>query len=1062
MPRVLFIIALLCLAIAAPALVLRSERATIYLAETAVRWLTPYRLTLVDPVVRPYEGTLRAGELHLYPAADDGPPFLSVSELRLSRIGRAATLPSLATTELRAKQVTVYVSSQDATDDPEPRSWLRPTRWLPARFDISQLHIVNTGADTRVLQIEDIRGQRRESGGLEVTAASDQGGQPLAIALKLSSEESARGVSGLDVEATLVAPQTDSRMELTGSLTGDDTALAYQLALDADYANIGQLLPDVEGTGDLDGHVVLRASLQGDASGFLLSDARLVLDNMPAYGIEAYGDIRYTRGAGGTLALRAAGELASFPRRLELPGLRLDTLGNLRASASIDGPWQRPRISDLLLRAENADGLSLTLRGRVDTDLTTPGDNALWVDVVGPSLAVLEPWLGEVPFDPGPFAAAGRLQSRDSRIALEDMVIEVGRPGEALLRVDGRADDVSGVTALGPDAIQGLSLALHLSAPDSARLGSLLHLPLPPGFSIDSDIALAGTSRLLQPTGGQLRMASSDIQVTLSPTGGLIRPFATQPLSGLRAQAALSMSDTSALSQFTPLPIPSLGTVSGTGLLVQSGPHLALRDIDLSVTGEEAQVHLGGSLPDLATLSGTRLLAGFSGLNANTLLSTALQDLAYTGPLGTLKGSAELTQRAGLWDLSRFSVMTESSDGPLNLQASGSVADLSGRAAATGRARYTVRDAALLQALSGLAMKPLSGTLDARSGDSSLTLTTRNRVGRTRLDADAEITLADSGASALRLAVSSDQLHLEDLGLQAGVAGNYRPADQIGEDDIDRLLQRLLTVSPRLSSDVTVRTSGIRGSNTEINSLDLHTTGENNRYTLRRLNIGYGDTVTELRGIVDLNAQPPFVSIAGKGPNIPLRTLGRDLGLRSEVGGRLTLLGGLSAQGASLPALLGTVDGSLAIALEDGVFEGAAYDMLATDLLGWLFSGASRERLTHIDCSMARFTLADGVARSDSLYVETPQMVATGSGTIDLVKQRMDVELTPRSRTRSLQVPSTVRLKGPLDEPRVSVSPVAAAIDASAELLSLVPRLARRLFGGSGTARDRQPCEATG
>jgi hypothetical protein len=158
--------------------------------------------------------------------------------------------------------------------------------------------------------------------------------------------------------------------------------------------------------------------------------------------------------------------------------------------------------------------------------------------------------------------------------------------------------------------------------------------------------------------------------------------------------------------------------------------------------------------------------------------------------------------------------------------------------------------------------------------------------------------------------------------------------------------------------------------------------------------------------------------------------------------------------------LLASTNGSVSLALEHATFEGAAYDLLATDLLGWLFSGASRERLTRIDCSMARFSLRDGVASSDSLYMETPQMVATGSGHVDLVQRRMDVELTPRSRTRSLQVPATVRLRGPLNEPRVSVSPVAAAMDASAELLTLLPRLAGRLFGVSPGARERQPCEA--
>jgi hypothetical protein len=1059
MRKLLIAILLAALLLAVPAMIMHSQRLMIALADWSVATFTPYRLTLVEPVLRPLEGFIGAGEIHLYPAADDGPAFLSVLDLRAELSATDLYRGTLANATVAASQLTLYVSTRDRTADPTPRDWLDQLRWLPAELTVSRIHLVTETGNTVIFPLRDFKA-RRVADGYSAAADADYAGEALAVSLDVSGVEHSSSERRLSVDTKLIAPGSGSRIQLQGDLSASHRTLAYELQLQADYTDVDALLRGIENAPALAGHFRLHGHLQGDTRRASFTDAILSLNNMPTYGLEAGGSLSWDREAGTILDLQASGALASFTDALDWPYADLGALGRTRASARVLGELDAPHIERLVLRSENRNGLALTLRGRLDTDLTSFSDNELSVDLVGPALATLEPWIGTLPIEPGPFAASGRLTGSADGVALQDLVIEMGRPGEALLRVDGSADDVAGIATLGPDAVQGLSLGLALDSPDSARLGALLNLPLPPGFTVEGELALAGTSRLLQPVAGSLRMASSDIELELTPLGGLIRPFATTPLSGLRASARLSMSDTSALSQFLTRPIPSLGEVRGNALLKQSEGVLGLRDIDLGLVGSEQLLQLTGNIPDLGSFDGARLTTRFAGVSITTLLVTALQELHYEAPLGALQGNAEFSNIGGRWDLTRFRAESTPSGGPLELQSSGSIGDILGQPSVSGRLRYALRDTALIEALLGLQMKAASGAIDIDSAPGILTLSGSNRVGRSRLDLETKLGWEREAIATLEVVLTSDLVHLEDFGLQASVESDYRPTDQFEPGGFETALQRLLTVPPRLVSDVSLRVDGIRGANTVINSLDLHTTGENNRYTLRRLNVGYSDTVAELRGIVDLNASPPFVSVAGQGQGIPLRTLGRDLGMRSEVGGRLTLLGGLSAQGTSAGQLLASSNGSIALALEGGTFEGAAYDLLATDLLGWLFSGASRERLTRIDCSMARFSLRNGVASSDSLYMETPQMVATGSGKIDLVERRMDMELTPRSRTRTLQVPATVRLRGPLDQPRVSVSPVAAAMDASAELLSLLPRLARSVFGMNESAQARQPCEA--
>jgi uncharacterized protein involved in outer membrane biogenesis len=281
------------------------------------------------------------------------------------------------------------------------------------------------------------------------------------------------------------------------------------------------------------------------------------------------------------------------------------------------------------------------------------------------------------------------------------------------------------------------------------------------------------------------------------------------------------------------------------------------------------------------------------------------------------------------------------------------------------------------------------------------------------------------------------------------------------EVEPEGILEQLLHTPPPFPFAVKLKIDGITGDNTDIEGADVHFTGEDGRYTLRKFTLDYSDTIAEIRGMIDLNPQPPATSVGVEVVAVPVSALARDLGLDTDIQGTLSVRGGITGFGDNPEAMKSTLQGRVAVALKDAVIQGAAYDVLATDLLAWIYSGAALETSTQVDCAMALLEFEGGVISTDSLYVETPQMIARGKGKLDIVKEHIDLTVTPLSKSRAIQVPSSVRIRGPLGNPKPIISPVTAVMDVSTEALTLIPRLTLRLFGIKKKSRKKdRPCGA--
>jgi hypothetical protein len=1061
---------ILVLLIMLPALVLRSEPAVLALSHWFVDTFTDLRLELSNPRVRLYEGRLSADEIHLVPKGSPGPALLSILDFQADITLSDFFFARLDDSRMQSSAVVIYVSEGDDIEDPEPMEWLQKITWLPQTLRAETVHVVTVAGNTHVLLLEELQGNRAERYGFRATAIAHYRAEPVRVGVDLSALKSVQYVTGLDIEGWIEDSRVDSRADFVGHLRGTDTEFQYDLNLEAHHPDAAAFI-GFQGGWKLKGPIRLSAKMRGDTQSFELEDATFILDNMPAYRFEALGSLLY-RGAGdSSIRLQATGDLESLHYLVDWIGPDLAEVGRAQANISVSGSLDALFIDDFNARIENDEGLVIDVGGHI-----VPGENELTsgmtpdemvVQARGPNLAVLERWIGTFPYDLGTWRASGKIHGSPQRIAVDDVVLEMGSRDTFALRAEGRVGNITRSGEAGNEDgrvdISEVALSASAYSPDSAHLAALFDRELPPDHAVSASLVVRGDRQKLEAETGEITIETGDLTLRATPIKLVLYPDRENPLQDVVAPFTLEVADSSALSRYTVAEVPALGPVRVSGNLVQDESTFRVDDLALGITGDRIDLQAQGHVADLGGFSGVALSGEFSGLDTRRLLLYLFDELPYDRPLDALQGNFQVAEAGGKWQLTDFHLLSSRSGGPLELEAAGSVRDLTGSRAAEIDASFHARDPALLEAATGFRMNPGEGRLRIRTDRAEIEVLADLRLGDSELEGRASVGRTRGAIDQLSLSVVSPQMRWQDLGLQAEEAGgkSYKPAAQIEQAvDQENTLGDIGENVPDYPVDVVLQVSELLGKQTDIHQLDVHLTSRDKRVTVRRFNADIDGALTHFRGVADFSTAPSAFSVSARALYIPLGELAQRLGIATDVTGDLAIRGGLTAFGDNREALLASLDGSLAFALEDAVIEGAAYDLLATDLLAWIYSGAAGEESTYIDCTMAHFSLEQGVAETGDLYIETEQMVATGEGRFDFPARKMDLKLAPRSKSRVLEVPSSVRISGDFDDLQPHVSPIAAVADASAEVITLIPQLAKKFFGAIGHRKKgkKKPC----
>ncbi|MEM9315905.1 MAG: AsmA-like C-terminal region-containing protein [Pseudomonadota bacterium] len=477
-----------------------------------------------------------------------------------------------------------------------------------------------------------------------------------------------------------------------------------------------------------------------------------------------------------------------------------------------------------------------------------------------------------------------------------------------------------------------------------------------------------------------------------------------------------------------------------------SAPRVAL-DFQTGEDGPNAQ--FSGSAADLLGLRGIVLDATLDGLNAAGI-ARLQPELALLPPGISGRASLRLTRASEMF---RFSDLDAQlfGEGGLELQARGDGRLHAEQHEADIKLTLQTSDSPAAYSALGMPLGPQTLEAQLRLRPSYATTLANARLGGTDLQIVANADLDAMALRNLRVDTYATVLHLEDV----------LPAESAGEskDKADAPAIDWSTLLPEWPLDVTLRAGTLRGTQSELSELSIEVATDGQLALLKHFDARYAGGELMMRGSALLGGAAPQLSLAGRGIHVPLGTLTQDLGLQQTISGDVSFRGGLVASGATARELSSTMNGHASFALNDVTVAGAAYDLLMSNLLAWLARGAG-ETETTFDCTLLDFDVREGIAVSDTIYVDTPRMRATGKARIDFPANQINLRVEPRSKTRTFQFPSAVRLEGALDDPRLEVSPLQAAADLSAQALLLLPSLPLKLFGLGRNGEEPRPCVA--
>lgn len=208
------------------------------------------------------------------------------------------------------------------------------------------------------------------------------------------------------------------------------------------------------------------------------------------------------------------------------------------------------------------------------------------------------------------------------------------------------------------------------------------------------------------------------------------------------------------------------------------------------------------------------------------------------------------------------------------------------------------------------------------------------------------------------------------------------------------------------------------------------------------------------------------VAIDAAATNFDLGKLLADLDLTTMLNARADFGARLNGRGASLHAIASSLDGQTNLVLGKGTINSRAFAIVSDDLVNVLNPGGEGGDTAKLVCAISRFDFNGGVGTASALALETDKLITTGSGKVDLGRERVDLLFRPKPKKASLvSLVFPVRLSGPLTAPSAGldktgvVTGVATAVGGVA-LTGGIGALLPLMSTGSGSVASGGDCGA--
>ncbi|MEE8515262.1 MAG: AsmA family protein, partial [Alphaproteobacteria bacterium] len=259
-----------------------------------------------------------------------------------------------------------------------------------------------------------------------------------------------------------------------------------------------------------------------------------------------------------------------------------------------------------------------------------------------------------------------------------------------------------------------------------------------------------------------------------------------------------------------------------------------------------------------------------------------------------------------------------------------------------------------------------------------------------------------------------------------------------------------------MDADVTIHAGRIVANGAELRGVDARIKLAGGRLRIQPLMAGLAGGGISGDISLDAAAKVPAVKAKLVLKKIDVGALLKDMKISDQIKGKIDLDVNVRGGGRSLGAMMASLGGRASLVMGKGSVDSGYVDLIGADLLQF---AASPQGMTRVNCLVARFNIAKGIATANGLLFDTERMTVRGEGNINLGAEKIRLKFTPKPKQRSLiNVAVPWWVTGDLASPSVTPDETAIATGIAGTLLLGPLALAVPLVtGGSG---EKNPCLA--
>ncbi|OPY81302.1 MAG: putative assembly protein [Syntrophorhabdus sp. PtaU1.Bin058] len=254
------------------------------------------------------------------------------------------------------------------------------------------------------------------------------------------------------------------------------------------------------------------------------------------------------------------------------------------------------------------------------------------------------------------------------------------------------------------------------------------------------------------------------------------------------------------------------------------------------------------------------------------------------------------------------------------------------------------------------------------------------------------------------------------------------------------------SITANMTGNISVRAKTVEGSNIKAEDLEISGVLSDRKISVDRFRANALGGQVDLHGIADLSGDKPHVYVNGRLSRIKSGLFFKAFGAKnSEIEGSAFIYGNLTGAGDTLKSLISKADGNITLYSRDGVIK--RWNLLAKTFgvlnIYDLFRGKAdlaKDGLAYTKMG-ATFIVTDGVFQTDNFLIDSPSMVVTGKGNLNLNTREINagIQIAPLvTLDRTIDKIPILRnilkrkgggflymacdVSGPIDDPAVKVS----------------------------------------